>query len=64
LRQSFLPLLEMVLNWYWTFARSNAIVDIQCKLAEVPIGVANLPVWSSSNGIYYCAVTWELLREK
>jgi len=40
-------------NWHWHFARSKAIVGIQSKLAEVIIGSADLPVWNSSNGIYY-----------
>jgi hypothetical protein len=51
-------------NWHWHFARSKAIVGIQSKLAEVIIGSADLPVWNSSNGIYSCGATWEVLREK
>jgi hypothetical protein len=50
--------------WFWPFACSDTIVDIQSKLAEVPIRNADLPVWNSSNGNYSCATTWELLREK
>jgi len=51
-------------SWFWPYARSDTIVAIQSKLTDVPIGNTNLPVWKSSNGIYSCSATWELLREK
>lgn len=50
--------------WFWPYARSESIVDIQCKLTEVTIGDEDLPIWNSRNGIYSCADTWELLRER
>jgi hypothetical protein len=50
--------------WHWPFARSEEIVEIQSRLDEVIIGDADLPVWNSSNGVYSCAVMWEVLREK
>jgi hypothetical protein len=51
-------------SWHWPFACSEGIVEIQSSLNEVIIGDADLPVWNSSNGIYSCAATWEVLREK
>lgn len=51
-------------DWFWPAARSNNIVQIQSRLPEVQISEADLPIWNSKNGIYSCAETWELLREK
>jgi hypothetical protein len=51
-------------DWYWPFARSNSIVEIQGKLPEILIRGADLAVWQSSNGAYSCAITWDQLRVK
>jgi hypothetical protein len=51
-------------DWYWPFARSNSIVEIQCKLSEIPLGGADLLIWLSPNGVYSCVVTWDHLGVK
>jgi hypothetical protein len=51
-------------DWFWPFDRSNSIVEIQCRLLEIPIGGADLSVWQSPNGVYSCAATCDQLRIK
>jgi len=51
-------------DWYWPFAWSNTIVEIQSRLPEILIGGEDLAVWHSSNGAYSCAATWDQLRVK
>jgi hypothetical protein len=48
-------------DWYWSFARSNSIVEIQCRLPKIIIGDADLAVWHSPNSAYSCAATWDQL---
>jgi hypothetical protein len=48
-------------DWYWSFARSNSIVEIQCRLPKIIIGGADLAVWHSPNSAYSCAATWDQL---
>jgi hypothetical protein len=48
-------------DWFWSHARSDALVEIQSKLHEVVIGDVDLPVWNSRSGQYSCAETWENL---
>jgi hypothetical protein len=50
--------------WFWPYARSDSIVEIQSWLPEVMLGDVDLPVWSSNNGVYSCASTWDHLRRK
>jgi len=49
---------------FWPSARSEAIVEIQGSLPNIPFGGYDLPVWESRNGKYSCAETWEKLRSK
>jgi len=51
-------------DWYWPFARSNTIVEIQSRLPVILIGGEDLAVWHSPNGAYSCAATWDQLRVK
>jgi hypothetical protein len=51
-------------DWFWPCARSESLVEIQSRLPEVDIGVEDLPIWNSRNGVYSCSETWETLREK
>jgi hypothetical protein len=50
--------------WFWPYAQSNRILDIQRRLREVDIGIEDLPIWNSRNGSYSCVETWEQLRNK
>jgi len=34
-------------DWYWSHARSDALVEIQSKLHEMEIGGVDMPVWNS-----------------
>jgi hypothetical protein len=36
----------------WPYARSNSLVEIQCRLPEVTISGIDLPIWKSLNGRY------------
>jgi len=51
-------------DWFWPFALSNSIVEIQCRLLEILLEGADLAVWHSLNGVYSCAATWDQLRVK
>jgi hypothetical protein len=51
-------------EWYWPYARSDRIVDIQSKRLEVEIGNSDLPMWRCKKGRYTCAETWDALRKK
>jgi len=51
-------------EWHWKSARSDNLVEIQCRLPEIPIGSEDLPVWKSSNGKFSCSETWNHLRVK
>jgi hypothetical protein len=51
-------------DWYWPFARSDSIVQIQNRLPEIQLGGADLPIWNSKKGVYSCVDTWEILRAK
>lgn len=51
-------------TWCWPYARSDTIVEIQSRLPELMLEDADLPVWSSNNGVYSCASTWDHLRRK
>lgn len=42
-------------EWYWPYARSDRIVDIQSKLMEEEIGNSDLPMWRCKKGEYTCA---------
>jgi hypothetical protein len=44
-------------TWFSPYARSDTIVEMQSRLPEVKIEDANLPIWSSNNGVYSCAST-------
>jgi hypothetical protein len=58
--------LEVVIKngeWFWPLARSDALVEVQSKLHEIELGVADLAVLNAKNGQYNCADTWEKLRE-
>jgi hypothetical protein len=50
-------------DWFWTSARSDALVEIQSQLHKVVLGVVDLPIWDSRNGKYSCADTYGKLRE-
>jgi hypothetical protein len=49
-------------EWFWPFARSDDIVEIQCSLLDIQLWGEDQPVWESRNGKYSCANTWENLR--
>jgi len=49
--------------WFWPYARSDDLVEIQSQLHTVEVGDADEPVWNSRSGIYKCSDTWEKLRE-
>jgi hypothetical protein len=52
-------------NWCWKPARSEALVEIQCRLPEVSLGLVDKPVWHiARKGSYVCSNTWEFLRGK
>jgi len=51
-------------DWYWPFARSDNIVELQSKLPEVVIGDNDQPVWKCKQAIYVCSATWEGIRQK
>jgi hypothetical protein len=51
-------------DWFWPCARFGSLVELQSRLPEVDIGIEDLPIWNSRNGVYSCSETWELLREK
>jgi hypothetical protein len=51
-------------DWYWPFARSDKIVELQSKLPEVDIGEYDLPAWNCKKGKYVCSETWEAIRKK
>jgi hypothetical protein len=51
-------------DWFWMYARSNNIVDIQSRIPEIALGGYDLPVWNSSSETYSCAAAWEKLRVK
>ncbi|XP_062162012.1 uncharacterized mitochondrial protein AtMg00310-like [Alnus glutinosa] len=46
-------------EWYWPYARSDRIDDIQSKLLEVEIGNSDFPIWRRKKGRYTCAETWD-----
>jgi hypothetical protein len=48
--------------WFWPYARSDTLVEIQSRIPEIDIGDKDLPIWKSRNGVYSCSGTWELLR--
>jgi len=56
--------LRVEIGSIWPFSWSNSIVEIQCRLPEIPLGGADLLVWQSPNGVYSCAATWDQLRVK
>ncbi|XP_062152014.1 uncharacterized protein LOC133860417 [Alnus glutinosa] len=49
--------------WFWPYARSDDLVEIQSQLHTVEVGDADEPVWNSRSGIHKCSDTWEKLRE-
>lgn len=49
-------------EWYWPYARTDRLVELQSKLPEVEITNSDLPVWSCKKGKYMCAETWDTLR--
>jgi hypothetical protein len=51
-------------DWFWLYARSNNIVDIQSRIPEIALGGSDLPVWNSNSGTYSCVAAWEKLRVK
>jgi hypothetical protein len=51
-------------KWSWPPARSDTLEEIQNRLFDVDIGDGDSPVWSSKNGVYSCADTWNCLRTK
>jgi hypothetical protein len=52
-------------DWYWRPARSDALVEIQSKLAEVHFGDGDHPIWTvSKKGEFVSSDTWQALREK
>jgi hypothetical protein len=51
-------------EWYWPYACSERIVDVQSKLSEVEIGTEDLPIWNCRKGSYVCSETSEHLRVK
>jgi hypothetical protein len=51
-------------DWFWPYARSDKLVELQSKLLEVDIGEVDLPVWHSRTGKYACADTWDFLRTR
>jgi hypothetical protein len=59
------PMLSSIIrdgDWLWTSARSEALVDIQCRLPEVILGEVDKVVWDSKNGELSSSETWEKLR--
>jgi hypothetical protein len=52
-------------DWFWRPARSDALVEIQSKLAEVRFGVGDQPIWTvSKKGVFVSSDAWQALREK
>jgi hypothetical protein len=51
-------------DWFWPYARSDILVELQSKLPEVAIGGRDILVWNSGTGRYICADTWDSLRKK
>jgi hypothetical protein len=51
-------------DWFWPYARSNNIVEIQSRIRKIALGGSDLPVWNCSSGTYSCAAAWEKLRVK
>jgi len=51
-------------DWFWPYARSDKLVELQIKLPEVDIGEVDLPVWHSRTGKYACVDTWDFLRTR
>jgi hypothetical protein len=51
-------------DWFWPFARSDKIVELQSKLSEVVIGEVDQPIWNCKQGSYVCSATWEAIRQK
>jgi hypothetical protein len=51
-------------EWYWPYARSDRLDELQSKLSKVEISNTYLPIWSCKKGYYVCAETWEILRKK
>jgi hypothetical protein len=51
-------------EWYWPFARSDNIVEIQCNLPDIRLGGEDELIWESRNGKYSCADTWENMRSR
>lgn len=51
-------------NWYWSSARSEALVEIQSRLLEIELGGIDQVVWDSKGGSFSSSETWEKLRNK
>jgi hypothetical protein len=51
--------------WCWKPARSEALVALQSKLPEIPLGITGKPIWTiAKKGTYINAETWNFLRKK
>jgi hypothetical protein len=62
--QSMIDVIIKNRDWFWPYARSDTLVEVQSTLHEVEIGNVDLPMWNSTRGKYNCADTWERLREE
>jgi len=51
--------------WCWKLARSEALVALQIKLPEIPLGITGKPIWTIAKKVtYISAETWNFLRKK
>lgn len=51
--------------WCWKPAQSENLVDIQCRLPEVPLGLVDKPMWTiARKGSFACSDTRDFFRGK
>jgi len=51
--------------WCWKPAWPEALVALQSKLSEIPLGITGKPIWTiAKKGTYISAETWNFLRKK